>query len=291
MRTARITAVVAGVVMMAGLTACGDQDGGGTAGGDKAAGGGSPVQAAVAALRTASEKTGAKSSAKIDGTNRLGKMTMSVKGAMDWSKGVRAQAEMSPQGDAAGLGGGKPIKTVTTPEAVYVNLGLRDKPWMKYDYNAMAKQSALGALMKDQAQNNNPTRAMALVIASGKAEKAGTEDVRGVRATHYTATFEVSELARMQASEDFSQKDMKALEETLKQNGTTSQTIDLWVGPDNLLVKKTEKAQSNLGGSENTVFYSDYGTKVTVQEPPASQTTDGGKAGAGAGAAAGGLAG
>ncbi|MEU2788256.1 hypothetical protein [Streptomyces sp. NPDC007100] len=288
MRTARITAVVAGIVMMAGLTACGDKDGGGKAGGDKAAGGGSPVQAAAAALRTAAEKTGAKTSAKFDGTNRLGKVTMSVKGAMDWSEGIRAQAEMSPQGGAAGPGGGKPVKTVTTPEAVYVNFGLRDKPWLKYDYNAMAKQSALGALMKDQAQNNNPTRAMALVIASGKAEKAGTEDVRGVRATHYTATYEVGELARMQASRNLSQKDLKALEETLKKNGTTSQTIDLWIGPDNLLVKKTEKSQSDLGGSESTAFYSDYGTKVTVQEPPASQTTDGGKAGAGA---AGGLAG
>ncbi|MFH8403293.1 hypothetical protein ACH4FX_00785 [Streptomyces sp. NPDC018019] len=285
MRTARITAVAAGVVMLAGLTACGGKDGGTKAGGD-AAGGGSPVQAAVAALRTASEKTGAEKSAKVETTARTGKMTQSMKGEMDWSQGMRMKVETTGQG---GLGGGKPMKSIYTPEAAYLQLGIGGKPWMKYDYNAMAKQNPTFALLKDQMQNNNPSRAVGLVMATGKAKKVGTEDVRGVKATHYSATFDVAELTRMQASKDFSEKDMKALEEALKKSGTKNETIDLWIGPDDLIVKKVEKAENTMGGTENTVYYSDYGAKVDVQEPPASQVTDASKPGAGA--SGGGLAG
>ncbi|MEU7224186.1 hypothetical protein [Streptomyces chrestomyceticus] len=277
MRTARITAAVAGVVMLAGLTACGDKDGGSKAGGD-AGGNGSPVQAAVAALRTASEKTGAEKSAKAETTTRSGQVTQHVKSEIDWSEGMRSNAEMTGQG---GLGGGKPMKLVYTPEAVFMNFG-GGKSWLKYDYNVMAKKSTMYAVLKDQMQNNNPSRSVALVLASGKAKKAGTEDVRGVQATHYTATIDAAELARMQASENFSDKDMKALEESFKQTGTKNQTIDLWIGPGDLLVKKTEKTQNNVGLVESTTYYSDYGTKVTVQEPPASQVTDGSKIGAGA---------
>ncbi|MFD7665541.1 hypothetical protein [Streptomyces sp. NPDC059788] len=285
MRTARITALAAGVVMMAGLTACGGKDGGDKAGGDNAAGGGSPVQAAVAALRTASEKTGSENSAKVEGTNKLGQATQTIKGEMDWSNGIRMNAEITQQGSA--LGGGKPMKAVYTPQAMFMNLNLGGKPWMKYDYDALAKQSAAGALIKDQMQNNNPTRAMELVIASGKAKKVGTEDVRGVQATRYTATIDVAELSRMQASKNFSEKDMKSLEDMLKQTGTKNETIDLWIGQDNLLVKKREQAKNNQGGLDSTVFYSDYGTKVTAQEPPASQVLDASKLGAGAGAGGG----
>ncbi|MFH8345929.1 hypothetical protein [Streptomyces sp. NPDC018045] len=290
MRTARITAVAAGVVMMAGLTACGGKDGGNKADGGDGGSKGSPLQAAAAALRTASEKTGSENSAKVEGTNQLGGATQSLKGEMDWSNGLRMSVEMSAKGGAAaGLGGGKPMKAVYTPEAMYLNLGLGGKPWMKYDYDALAKQSAAGALIKDQMQNNNPTRSMELVIASGKAKKVGTEDVRGVQATRYTATIDVAELSRMQASKNFSEKDMKALEDLLKQSGTKNETIDLWIGPDNLLVKKREQARNNQGGMDSTVYYSDYGTKVTATEPPASQTADAAKIGAGA--AGGGLAG
>ncbi|KAA6221137.1 hypothetical protein CP973_03370 [Streptomyces albofaciens JCM 4342] len=277
MRTARITAAAAaGVVMLAGLTACGGKDGG------NKAGGGSPVQAAAAALRTASEKTGSEKSAKVESTTKTGQTTQSMKGAMDWSQGMRMNVETTGQG---GLGGGKPMKALYTPEAMYLNLGLGGKPWMKYDYNAMAKKSPVFALLKDQMQNNNPSRSVGLVLATGKAEKVGTEDVRGVKATHYTATFDVAELTRMQASKDFSEKDMKSMEESLRKSGTKNETIDLWIGPDDLLVKKTEKMQNNQGGFESTVFYSDYGTKVSVEEPPASQVTDA------AGAMGGGLAG
>ncbi|MFH8748741.1 hypothetical protein ACH4GK_12465 [Streptomyces rimosus] len=273
MRTARITAAAAaGVVMLAGLTACGGKDGGNKAGGDGA--GGSPVQAAAAALRTASEKTGSEKSAKVESTTKQGGTTQSMKGGMDWSQGMRMNVETTGQG---GLGGNKPMQGLYTPEAMYLKLGLGGKPWMKYDYDAMAKKSPVFALLKDQMQNNNPSRSVGLLLATGKAKKVGTEDVRGVKATHYTATFDVAELTRMQASKDFSEKDMKSMEEALKQNGTKDETIDLWIGPDDLLVKKTEKMQNKQGGYESTVFYSDYGTKVSVEEPPASQVNDAAK--------------
>lgn len=39
-------------------------------------------------------------------------------------------------------------------------------------------------------------------------------------------------------------------------------------------MKKTERGRMKTGELNSTVFYSDYGTDVTVEEPPASDTVD-----------------
>ncbi|MFH8567002.1 hypothetical protein [Streptomyces sp. NPDC017993] len=277
MRSTRMTAAVAGVVMMAGLTACsGGNSGGG--GGSDAAGEKSPLQAALATLRTASQQTGGEKSAKVEGTVKNGPSNQTMKGALDWSQGMRMNVDITQSGAQSPVAG-KPIKALYTPQAMFMNMGAAGMPvggksWVKYDYDALAKKMGpAGALLKDQMQNNNPTRAMELLIASGKVKEVGKEDVRGVQATHFTGTLSVAELTRMQ-SKNISEADINALQQQLEQSGTKNETIDLWINADNLLVKKRELTDSKTAVFDSTVFYSDYGTEVTVEEPPAGDTVD-----------------
>ncbi|MFE0188183.1 hypothetical protein [Streptomyces sp. NPDC059008] len=277
MRSTRMAAVVAGVVMVAGLTGCNGNKSD-NAGGSGGADGKSPLEVALASLKTASEQTDGKKSAKVDGEIKNGPSTQTMKGAMDWSAGMRMDVDITQSGGQSPVAG-KPVKTLYTPQAMFMNMGAAGMPvggknWVKYDYDALAKKMGpAGALLKDQMNNNNPNRAMQLLIASGKVKEAGKEDVRGVQATHYTGTLSVSELTRMQ-SKSISEQDLKALEAQLKAAGTKNETIDLWISSDNLLVKKREQMVGGATTFDSTVYYSDYGTKVTVTEPPAGETVD-----------------
>ncbi|MFF8371215.1 hypothetical protein ACF05W_20550 [Streptomyces lydicus] len=271
MRSTRIAAVVAGVVMVAGLTACngGKSDNAGGNGGG-AGSNQSPLEAALASLKTASQQVNGKKSAEIDGTQKVGPSTRTMKGAMDWSNGINMTLDITMTGGGQPMGSGKPMKALYTPQAMYMNMGMPmgGKNWIKYDYEMLAKQGPAGALIKDALQNNDPGKSVDLLIASGKVKEAGKEDVRGVQATHYTGTVDVAGLVKMQ-SKGLSESDLKALEQQLKQTGATKETIDLWVSSDNLLVKKREQMDGRKA-MDSTVYYSHYGTKVNVTPPPAS---------------------
>ncbi|NLU66958.1 hypothetical protein HCC30_06680 [Streptomyces sp. HNM0574] len=267
---------------MAGLTACG----GGSKGDDANAGGG--ADGALAALKKASESTGKEQSAKVRGTQKQpmpqGEIVTETEGAIDWSSGsTTGEMQITAKGSSAKAqpGAGKPTTVRYTEDAMYSEtgdaakaMGAKAKPWMKIDYDKLAEKSgAQGALVKDQAQNNNPTRSVDMLIASGQVEKVGTDTVNGEQADHYSGTVKISDMTRMQ-SKNLSKKEQEELVATMEKQGLKTQTVDVWINGDDLLVKKREKAKSKAGTMDSTVTYSDYGTKVTVEEPPAGDTMD-----------------
>jgi len=278
----RCVVAACGVVLMAGLTACGSDKSDEGKAGDKSGGnGGQSVGSPLAALKLASQRTDQQHSAKVEGTTQNGTQTAEMSGAMDWADGMNATMTITQKGGAIASSpiDGKPLQARYTPDAMFMNMGDEfaqqaggGKHWIKYDYDALAqKAGASGAFLKDQMQNNNPSRSVQLLMASGKVKKVGSEDVKGAETTHYTGTVEVSELAKMQST-DLSQSDLDALQKQMEQSGMKTETIDLWIDNKNLLVKKREQAKSNNGGYDSTIFYSDYGTKVTVEEPSSSDT-------------------
>ncbi|MFF7230012.1 hypothetical protein [Streptomyces sp. ISID311] len=282
MRSTRIAAAVAGAVMLVGsLSACND-DGGKASGGGSSSGGSSdtaggkqdPAQNPVDALKAAQEATAGKKTAKIDGstttTTTNGQVKQSTKGGLDWTQGMQMNVENTMTG---GGSPGKPIKAIYTKDAVYMNMGAAmpgasSKPWMKYSYAALSKQlGGSGTLFQDVLQNANPSQPIELLIASGTAKAVGKEAVNGVQATHYTGTVTMAQL-----SGKVSKSVRDLVQKQLEKGGAKSEQLDVWIDADNLLVKKEEK----LGGkqpSSSTALFSDYGTKVDVAPPPASQTT------------------
>ncbi|MCG0287161.1 hypothetical protein [Streptomyces sp. PSAA01] len=269
---------------MVGLTACGseksDGDKAGEKTGDKS---GQSAMSPLAALKLASQRTDQKNSAKVEGTTKMGEQNSQMSGSMDWANGIRANMSITQSGGAIASSPieGKSMDARYTPDAMFLNMGDEfaaqaggGKHWVKYDYDVLAQKAGpSGAFLKDQMQNNNPSRSVELLLATGKVKSVGSESVKGVKATHYTGTVKVSEIAKMQ-SKELSQSDLDALQKQLETSGMDTETIDLWVDDQNLLVKKREQAQSNNGSYDSTVYYSDYGTAVTVEEPTSSDTVD-----------------
>lgn len=278
-------AIAAGsVVLMVGLTACGSEKSGDDKASDKASDkSGQSGMSPLAALKLASQQTDKKNSAKVEGTTKMGEQNSQMSGSMDWANGIRANMSITQSGGAVASSPveGKPMDARYTPDAMYLNMGDEfaaqaggGKHWVKYDYDVLAEKAGpSGAFLKDQMQNNNPSRSVELLLATGKVKSVGTEDVKGVKATHYTGTVNVSEIAKMQ-SKELSQSDLDALQKQLESSGMDTETIDLWVDDQNLLVKKREQAESNNGAYDSTVYYTDYGTSVTVEEPSSSDTVD-----------------
>ncbi|MFE2440884.1 hypothetical protein ACPEIC_21260 [Stenotrophomonas sp. NPDC087984] len=269
---------------MVGLTACGSEKSGDDKAGEKTGDkSGQSAMSPLAALKLASQRTDQKNSAKVEGTTKMGEQNSQMSGSMDWANGIRANMSITQSGGAIASSPieGKAMDARYTPDAMFLNMGDEfaaqagsGKHWVKYDYDVLAQKAGpSGAFLKDQMQNNNPSRSVELLLATGKVKSVGSESVKGVKATHYTGTVKVSEIAKMQ-SKELSQSDLDALQKQLETSGMDTETIDLWVDDQNLLVKKREQAQSNNGSYDSTVYYSDYGTAVTVEEPTSSDTVD-----------------
>ncbi|WP_328721264.1 hypothetical protein OHT52_18170 [Streptomyces sp. NBC_00247] len=283
----RVCVSVATVAALSSVAACGGSDeasGSGAKNGDK-----SPAAAAavspIAALKKVQQKSGGAESAKIESTVEMGTtMSMTMTGAMDWSDGItgdvtikytggtmaEAMKQMSPDGT---------MRTVYLKDAYFANMGdgfaeaIGGKHWIRYGYEDLASiAGASGEVLKDQMQGSTPEKSVESLLASGSIKKIGEENVRGVATTHYTGTVDVAALSEKTAGLDAAQ--LKEFKEQLAKTGITKETVDLWVDENDLLIKQTSSADSANGAVNSTSFFSDYGSAVSVAQPPAGDTVD-----------------
>jgi hypothetical protein len=288
----RAGVTLAAVTVIAGAAGCqsgsgssSSSDGSGGSEGGKKAGAGVAAVSPIAALRSVDQRTDGAKSAKIDGTMVAGPaVSLTMNGAVEWSDGVTGTMEMKYTGGTMAnamkqLGGDGTIKTRYLSDAYYANMGdvfaaqVGGKHWIRYGFEDLSKMmGASGDVMKDQMQNTTPDKAVKALLASGDVKKVGEEDIRGVRATHYSGTVDVAELTQKNSALDA--KLLKALKEQLTQAGITTEKIDIWVDKNDLLVKKTESGQMKTGAFNSTVFFSDYGTEVSAEAPPVADTID-----------------
>lgn len=287
MRTSTVRRVGVAVAVAAALTtvgACGGSDDGGTGTGkDGAAGGGVVKTDAIAALLDVQKKTGEASSAKVEGTMVMGSaMSMKQSGALDWSDGVSGSMEITYTDGAMAdtlkkAGGSGTMQARYFKDGYAADMGealarqTGGKRWISYSYDDLAALGgASGAAMKDQMQNTAPDQGVKSLLASGDVKEVGKEQVRGVATTHYSGTVDVAELTAKTSKLDAGQ--LAALKKQLNDAGITTETVDLWVDGNDLLVKKSERGQMKTGELNTTFFYSDYGTEVSVERPPAGET-------------------
>lgn len=282
----RVGLSVAVAAALTSVAACGGSDDGGKAKGTSGSGAGSVAKAnPIAALIAVQKKTGSAHSAKVEGTTSLGTaMSMKQSGVMDWSDGITGSMQITyTGGDMADSM--KQLGSNGTMEARYFKDGYAadmgdamaqqtgGKRWISYSYDDLAQiGGASGAALKDQMQNTTPDQGVKSLLASGDVKKVGQEDVRGVTTTHYSGTVDVADLTAKNSS--LNADELAALKKQLADAGISTETVDIWVDGDDLLVKKTERGQMKTGELNSTVFYSDYGTKVSVERPPADQTIE-----------------
>ncbi|QEU92457.1 hypothetical protein [Streptomyces kanamyceticus] len=281
MRRAGLSIAVAAA--LTGLAACGSGD---SKSSDKADGGakeGGIKVSPIAALKTIETSTDKADTAKVDGTTTMGtQSTMDMDGVMGWSDGITGDVTVSFTGGTQAqqmeqLGQSK-INYRYLKNGFYANMGPKfaaqaggGKHWVEYDYDTLAEMSgAAGEVFKDQMQNATPNQSVKMLLASGDVKRVGEEKVRGVKATHYSGTVDVTDLTKKSANLD----DAKSaeLKKQFEQAGMSTEQIDIWVNDDDLLVKKIEKADTKNGPFQQTAYYTDYGTPLSVAKPAASDT-------------------
>lgn len=280
----RIGLFVAAVAALSGATACSSGSSGGSDQDDKASGKDASHLSPIAALRTAEKSTDGADSAKVESTTTMGSlMAMKADGALGWSDGLTGNLTITYTGgtmaDTMRQLGTTSMQARYLPDAYYAKMGEKfaqqagGKHWIRYGYDDLADLGGgSGAYLKDQMQNTTPNQSVKLLLASGDVKKVGTEKVRGVNTTHYAGTVDVADLAGKNSNLTASQ--LAGLKKQLTQAGVTTESVDIWVDDQDLLVKKTEKGQMSAGEYSQTAYYSDYGVKVSADEPPAGDTED-----------------
>ncbi|MFE0511386.1 hypothetical protein [Streptomyces sp. NPDC058964] len=268
----RVTLSIAVAAALTGVAACGsDSSGGGSV---------SPV----AALRSAEKSTDKAESAKVRSSTTIGSvMSMDADGALSWGDGLTGTLTINYTGGTTAQTmrqlGSTSMEARYLPDAYYAKMSDKfaqqsgGKHWIRYAYDDLAKLGgSSGAYLKDQMQNTTPNQSVKLLLASGDVKKVGEEKVSGVNTTHYSGTVNVADLAGK--SSNLSASQLTDLKKQLTQAGVSTETVDIWVNDQDLLVKKVEKADMTAGRMTQTAYYSDYGVKVTAEEPPASDTKD-----------------
>ncbi|MFD6530356.1 hypothetical protein [Streptomyces sp. NPDC060184] len=281
--------VCVSVVTAAALTsvaACGGSDeASGSGGKSPAATAATAAVSPISVLKKVQQKSGTAHSAKIESTVVVGTtMSMTSTGAMDWSDGVTGDITMKYDGGAMAenlqkMGSDGTMRAVYLKDAYYANMGdvfaqaIGGKHWIRYGYEDLAAVAgASGEVLKDQMQGNTPEKGVEPLLASGAVKEIGEENVRGVAATHYSGVVDVAALSRTSTNLDAEQ--LKELKEQLDKSGITTETIDLWIDRNDLLIKASTSADTANGAMKTTSFYSDYGTAVSAVKPDASDTVD-----------------
>ncbi|MER6556247.1 hypothetical protein ABT300_00540 [Streptomyces sp. NPDC001027] len=278
---------IAALALLAGATAC---SGSGSSGGLGGSGGsgkgqeGSPRLSPVAALRSAEKSTDGADSAKVESTTTMGSvMSMTAEGALGWKDGLTGALTITYTGgamaDTMRQMGATSMEARYLPDAYYARMGdsfagqAGGRHWIKYAYDDLASLGGgSGAYLKDQLTNTTPHQSVKLLLASGDLHEVGEEKVRGRNTTHYSGTVKVADLAEKNSHLDRGRLD--ELKKTLEQAGVTTETVDIWVDDRDLLAKKVEKGETTAGAYSQTAYYSDYGTEVAAEAPPAGDTAD-----------------
>lgn len=282
----RATVSIAMAAALTGVAACSgsDSDGGSgrssgesSGGGDKAGGKAKTQANPIAALRSVEKSTDKADSAKVESTTTMGTiMAMEADGALGWSDGLTGTLTITYTGgtmaDQMRQLGTTSMEARYLPDAYYAKMGDKfaeqsgGKHWIKYAYDDLADLAGgSGAYMKDQMQNTTPNQSVKLLLASGDVKKVGAEKVRGENTTHYSGTVDVADLAG--ESSNLTADQLADMKRQLEQAGVTTETIDIWVNDEDLLVKKVEKGELATGSMSSTAFYSDYGVKISTEEP------------------------
>ncbi|MFD8421513.1 hypothetical protein [Streptomyces sp. NPDC059466] len=280
----RVTLAIALVSALTTVAACSSGSSGGSGKDDKAAHKSPTRVSPIAALQSAEKSTDGADSARVESTTTMGTlMSMKSNGVMGWGDGLIGDMTITYTGgtmaETMRKVGATSMQARYLSDAYYAKMGETfarqsgGKHWIRYAYDDLAKLGGgSGAFLKDQMQNSSPNQSVKLLLASGDVKKVGEEKVRGKQTTHYAGTVDVSDLAAR--SSHLSAGQLDALKKQFTQAGITTEDVDIWVDGDDLLVKAVSKGDLSTGTMSSTTYYSDYGVKVSAQEPPAGDTAD-----------------
>jgi hypothetical protein len=155
------------------------------------------------------------------------------------------------------------VKAVLDGPTMYLSSPLlatllpKGKTWASID---LRKAASVEGIDLNQISESNPSNVLALIEKTGSVTKVGTGSVDGVKATHYRATIDLSKVPGGAKLEQLT--------------GTTSEPYDVWIGPNDMVVRVTENTKIDGVTSSTTIDLSRFGEPVVVQVPSSADTFD-----------------
>lgn len=236
-------------------------------------GGAALVLQPVAQAATKTEDAG---SAKVDLTMTLTAkgqtITIPGSGVADMKSGdADITIDMSKLTAQAGSQAtGTDMTEITKDGIVYLKIPFKGMPagkqWLKIDPKAAAKAAGLPFA---QQTGQTPGQAVGILKNASTEEKVGTETIDGVETTHYRTTIDTAKLFNSGSSN--AQPWMK----TALQNAPKSEAFDVWVDSSSLIRRMTFDMGTKGATMAMTMDFSDFGTPLNVQAPPADETVNG----------------
>lgn len=264
MRKALIAA--GGLVLALTLGACGDNGiaGSGTAAFDNA-------QSLVAAAK---ESTAEAKTAKFTMDFSFGGQSMNASGEGRFD-GVNSAMKMAMQM----MGQNMEMRLVDETMFLKVPGGMpgadASKPWIKMSMADLPGGNTAAL------ENSDPAKMLETLVQSGEITSTEQTELDGVDTTHYTINVDVAKMLESVGEND------PRIQEKMKEMGMKTMPMELWLNPDNLPVQVVMdmsemmgKLAKESGGSvpsgpaKMTMKYTDWGTEVDVDAPPADQISD-----------------
>ncbi|MEU7722982.1 hypothetical protein [Streptomyces tibetensis] len=263
---------VAGVLAGTVLVGCGDDDSADGAQGTSATSGAGARERGTQAVRSAYDRTAEEDTAKVKlrvRTSAQGaSQTANGQGAVDLDDGDSVMT-LTVQGQQ--------IEQRVIDQVLYQKLPKGQapggKPWIKIDLRkVVARQGAGEGSMSDPAQS----AAYAKAISDKDVTEKGRATVNGVETTHYRVSVDVTDLPNG---------------DTLRKQVGPTLPMDVWLDDEgrmrrqqlDMTVKAPETTQRSSADASSapekvsvrTVMdFTDFGTEVEADEPPAGQVTD-----------------
>ncbi|CAM5744980.1 putative lipoprotein [Streptomyces afghaniensis 772] [Streptomyces afghaniensis] len=263
---------VAGVLAGTALVGCGDDDGTGDGAGSSSAQGNAQEQG-TQAVRSAYDRTAEEDTAKV----RL-RVQTSAKGVSESANGQGAVDLDDGDSVMTLTVQGQRIEQRVVDEVLYQKMPKGQapggKPWIKIDLGKVSAQQGAGdRSMSDPAQS----AAYAKAITDKDVTKKGTATIDGVETTRYRVSVDVAKLPGGDA---------------LRQQVGPTLPMDVWLDEEGRMRRQqidmtlkaapgsTERSSTDASSSPQKVTvrtvmdFTDFGTEVEADAPPAGQVTD-----------------
>ncbi|OXM52161.1 hypothetical protein [Amycolatopsis alba] len=242
---------------------------------------GDPIQ--LAALTRESTKKAKSSKMTMETVAGTEKSTASGQGLYD---GENSKLSMVMDSE------GKKLDMLFIDKALYFKLDAADKAEMKTD-KAYLKISAdgqdpmsqvLGKMMSKAVKESDPSRILEQVSQAGKIAKSDQVELNGEKTNHYVVEIEAEKAIALIMGDigiPLPAETLNQLNAKLKGKNVTIPT-ELWLNADQLPVQVVSDQTAFVkamgapgdGVAKTTVKYTDWGSPVTIEAPPADQVGD-----------------
>ncbi len=283
--TGKVALGVVTAALLAGTAACGSSGSEGPVDGRGEDSGGAAFDAVAAAAETTREVTSARFTAEMRSPQSMGG-NVEMTGAMTWESELAMDLTVGGEALAAEPGMPEETAVVWADDVMYVELGEQfatefdGRSWMAMDLMALAEETGDEAIADTMSfgldsANQDPAQQLALLLESPEIELVGEETLDGAEVSHYRGTISTEDALESNGGADFlTEEERRQLVDAMGEQGIDSYHLDVWVGEDDLPVQIHQSYDTGVGPVEYEVRYSDFGTDVTVETPPADATVD-----------------